>query len=420
MLLQHTMNVLSGIFVGAMVSRHYGPELFGIFSIVSFWGALVGSIAGLGVGDLLAAQLMKKKPAKEGLFYAVQIIRCATFLIVWLLIYLYLQYTKVDSVVIQGYTILFVSGFFSSLNLYVCIARSHQRNDVMAILGMVSLLISMLFRTYIVVTDKGLIYLYWDAIIKTALDFVLLVFFLRKKKMLYPYAKPEWRLGFLFVRKSLPLMLSTFVALLGANIGLLILDELIGKEGAGRFGAVMRVYNLVLFLGHAISSNLFYYMESSGLEIKKFMEQHVVVILRSLAALSYAFMIASTLFIRPFLDFLFGKEYSGIGMYFTVISTGVAFLWMTIPAHLKQLSEAQTKKILFINIAVLIFNWIATYASITLFGEFGAYIVFPVTSFAAMVATFWLSGMKSELRLVMLSFLKPIPDKKLLMSFIKA
>ena len=68
MLLQHVLNVISGVFIGAMVTRHYGPELFGVFSLASFYGAIVGSIAGLGVGDLLAAQLMKKKRHKRRAF----------------------------------------------------------------------------------------------------------------------------------------------------------------------------------------------------------------------------------------------------------------------------------------------------------------------------------------------------------------
>ena len=61
-----------------MVARHYGPELFGVFSLSWFYVSVVGVVSALGTNDLLAAQCIKKPSLKEGLFWAVLSIRSLT------------------------------------------------------------------------------------------------------------------------------------------------------------------------------------------------------------------------------------------------------------------------------------------------------------------------------------------------------
>ena len=115
-------NLLSGIFVGAMVARHYGPELFGVFSLSIFYVSVVSVISGLGTNDLLAAQFIKKPSSKEGLFWAVLIMRVTVFLLCAILGYVVLKSFNVSEIILKGYGMGLIAGLLANINLFNVIA----------------------------------------------------------------------------------------------------------------------------------------------------------------------------------------------------------------------------------------------------------------------------------------------------------
>jgi len=381
MLIQHMFNLLSGIFVGAMVARHYGPELFGVFSLSIFYVSVVSVISGLGTNDLLAAQFIKKPSSKEGLFWAVLIMRVTVFLLCAILGYVVLKSFNVSEIILKGYGMGLIAGLLANINLFNVIARSQQRNDKIAQIAIIGLLASIVFRVYIVFTNKDLNYIYYNLMLVSFVDLILMIIYLKAGKMIYSFSSPT------------------------------------GLESTGRYAVVLKLYLFVSFISHVIHSNLFYYMESSGMNAEKFINEHLRVIVKSAAALSYVVIIASFIILAPLLELLYGDKYSGVGLKFSIASISFVFAWPMIPAQIKLLSEKRTGRVMTTDFLFLAFNIAGAYILISLYGEWGAYFLMPISAFTFMLANYYYSGLGSQVKHVALWILSPIPSKEALRNF---
>ena len=417
MLIQHAFNLLSGIFVGAMVARHYGPELFGVFSLSMFYVTVAGTIASLGANDLLAAQCIKKPEQREGLFWAIFMIRLLTYLICAGLGYFALKAMCVPEIILKGYSIGAVAGLLSNMNLFVVIAKSKQRNDKIAQIAIISLLASIAYRVYIVLTSKDLQHLYYNLMLVGIIDIILIILYLRSGKMIYSFAKPNWPAAFELVRNAAPLAVAAIAFTVSANLGLPLLEKLIDAESAGRYAVVIKLFAFAGFFSHIINNNLFYYMESSGLTAEKFIGQHLRVIVKSAAALSYLVVMGSFFVMSPLLELLYGDQYAGVGIKFSVVSISFVFAWTMIPAQIKLLSEKRTGRIMAVDILGLTFSFAAAYVLISIYGDWGAYLSLPISACMVMLANYYMSGLGKEIKYLVPWFLSPFPSRQALKNF---
>lgn len=417
MLIQHMFNLISGVFIGAMVARHYGPELFGVFSLSWFYVSAVGVVSSLGTNDLLAAQCIKKPSIKEGLFWAVLFIRSLTYLLFAALGYVVLKSFDVSDIVLRGYGFGLLAGVLHNINLFNVIAKSEQRNDKIAQIAIISLLASIVFRVYIVSSNKTLDYLYWNCALVSVVDLVLMIVYLRREHMLYSFSRPNWRGAFELIRNSAPLAVGGIATMIGANLGLILLSEMTGLDSTGRYAVVLKLYTFLAFISYVIHSNLFYYMESSGLNAEKFIGEHLRVIVKSVAALSCLVIIGSFVILSPLLEILYGNQYSGVGLKFSIASISFVFGWSMIPAQIKLLSEKRTGRVMTIDFLVLAFNLCGAYILISLYGEWGAYLLMPISAFMLMLINYYCSGLGGQVKHVILWILFPIPSKKALKDF---
>lgn len=419
MLLQHTFNLLSGVFVGAMVARHYGPELFGAFSLSIFYVALVNVISALGANDLLAARCIKKPSLKEGLFWAVLAVRVTAYVLFAALGYLILSYLNVDEVIIKGYRLGLVAGLIANINLFAVIAKSQQRNDKIAQIAIVGLFASIAYRVFIVLSSKSLDHLYYNLMLVAFIDLVLMICYLRAEKMIYAFSAPNWGAAFKMLRNAFPVAIGAMVTLIGANLALVLLGELLGFGSAGRYAVVIKLYTFIAFFSHVIHNNLFFYIESSGLQARMFFEKHLRVIIKLTSALAYLLIIGSFTMLSPLLEMLYGEQYLGVGVKFSLVSVSFVFAWAMIPAQLKLLSEKRTARIMTIDFLGLAINLGGAYILISAYGEWGAYYLMPVTALLIMLVNYISSGMGREIKNVLLWFLFPVPNRAALKDFTK-
>jgi len=419
MLLQHSFNLLSGIFIGAMVARHYGPELFGAFSLSLFYVSVVAVIAGLGTDDLLAAQCIKEPLSKEGLFWATFFIRLLTFVMCATLGFFVLRFFNVPDLVYKGYGLALLSGLLGNMNLFGAIAKSKQRIDKKAQIAIVSLFLSMAYRVFIVLTNKDIEHLFFNLIMVSFVDLLLMICYLRAEKMMYSFSAPNWSGALQLMRKSLPIAAGSVATIVGGNMALILMSELLGLDSAGRYAVVYKLYGFVIFLSILMHNNLFYYMESSGLSAGKFLEQHLRVIIKTTTAFSYLLIIGSLVALAPLLEILYGEQYQGVGLKFSLVSISFVFAWATIPAQLKLLSEKRTGRIMAIDFIGLAINFSGAYVLIHMYGEWGAYFLIPCAAFSVMLANYFCSGLGNKLKHVFVCFLIPVPTKTALKAFTK-
>ncbi len=419
MLIQHIYNLLSGIFVGAMVARHYGPELFGVFSLSIFYVSVVNVIAALGTNDLLAAQCIKKPSLREGLFWAVLFIRVTAYLLSAIIGYFVLLHFDANEIIIKGYRLGLIAGVIANINLFGVIAKSNQRNDKIAQIAIVGLFASIAYRVFIVITGKSLDYLYYNLALVAFIDLALMIFYLRAEKMIYSFSRPDWSAAIKLVNKAFPVAAGAVITMVGGNLGLIFLSQLMGMESAGRYAVVLKLYTFAAFFAHVIHNNLFFYMESSELGADKFIRQHLKVIVKSTTALSYLLVVGSLVILAPLLDMLYGEQYSGVGMKFALVSSTFIFGWAAIPAQIKLLSEQRTGRILAIDLFCLTINLLGAYVLISLYGEWGVYYLMPFAALLIMITSYYFSGLGREVKQVFTWFLCPIPNMEALKNFTK-
>ncbi|MBE3679308.1 oligosaccharide flippase family protein [Vibrio parahaemolyticus] len=61
LLIDNALKLIVGLFIGAWVARHLGPEEFGIYSYAISFVAMFGGVATLGLDSIVVRELVKKR-----------------------------------------------------------------------------------------------------------------------------------------------------------------------------------------------------------------------------------------------------------------------------------------------------------------------------------------------------------------------
>jgi PST family polysaccharide transporter len=231
-----------GLVVGVWVARYLGPEQFGLFNYALAFAGLFGSVAVLGLNEIVVRDLVKtpdQAPVTLGTSFWLHVLgsMLATGLMVGAILWLRPDDALTHRMVLLlGLTTLFQS---TAVIKYWFEAKVTARYTVWVENG--AFLCFALVRVALILAHAPLIGFLWAVLFENALVAIGLVWIYRQKRG----TLPRWQVSLNRARSLLwdawPVMLSGLAVMLYMRIDQIMLGEMLGQRAVGIYSAALRV-----------------------------------------------------------------------------------------------------------------------------------------------------------------------------------
>lgn len=297
-------------FLFVLIARVFGPSIFGTYNYVLSIVFLFGVISSLGLkGVVIEDMLNFPNKIKETINVTSILLFISGLIAYWLcILYIYIYRandgTSILLMFILGSSLLFK---FSDIVLYYY--ESQVNSKIIVISQLISFIILFFFKLLVLIFYKSIFVVGFLFSLEVVFNFLIFHFLLRKKGFTFfsfdfNFIKTKY-----LIRKSFPLIISSFAVIIYLKIDQIMLGEMLGDYEVGIYSVAVKVSDFFYFIPSAIVSSYFPILNSSS----RSSNMKVYSILRNLYRLLIIPCICISLFISffssIFLNYFFGESY---------------------------------------------------------------------------------------------------------------
>lgn len=393
----------SGVFVGILVAKHLGPELFGRFSYVMALLALVSVVTRMGLDPVVVRNVVNDKLHGDRYITAALSIRLiASAIILIPVVFVALFYDSNETFIFLS---IVMSGLlFQSFDVFAFYYEAHVQSKLISICKIIQLILSAALKFYLVIEDFDLLYFFMSVLID-ALLLCLLYIYLYFKYSNYSLCWSDFEINVKsMLRDTWPLMVTGLSLILFSQTDKIMINHLIGEYEVGIYSAGARFSEAMSFIPAVLAAALFPAIlnaRSSDLNLynsrlKKFyflMTWMGIILMFALIAMS------------SFLMKLYGDKYSDGQIILMIHSISLIFVFQW-TARGRWVIAENLQKLTFYYIAFgAVLNFFLNYYLIGIFGIVGAAVSTVVSQFLiALILPLFFKPMRESTKFLLRSF----------------
>lgn len=359
MFAEQILRIIAGLFVGIYVARYLGPQQFGIYSYALAFVALFGSLATLGLDNILVRDLVNH-PEKRDIYLGTAFwLKIGGAFLALGLLAIAVYYTGNDAAT-NLYIFIIASGLiFQSFNVIDCYFQSQVLSKYVSICRLVQLGLSSVLKLYFIFTQADLLCF----VLVTLIDQISLSFSLSfsywRQKTGYFLNRFDPRVAKTMLANSWPLILSGLAISLYMRIDQIMIKAMLGEREVGLYSAAVRLSEAWYFVPVIITTSVFPAIvnaKRTNLEIyKKRLQQlsSFMIYVATSVALSVTFMAEKIVVV------LYGPQYLNAGEVLSIhiwagifVGLGVVNGQWFLAENLQKLATFNTLIGVFTNIAL--------------------------------------------------------------------
>ena len=369
-----------GLFIGVWVTRYLGKELFGTFAYVQSLIGIFSIFATLGLDGLLVRDFLDEKINKSKLFGTALVLRLSGTVLVYLILFILLNYILPDKSIRLLCYIMALTLFFQVFYIFEFYFKSKVITKYFTFASLIAFSISSILKVLFIETHKSLIYFIWVIVVESMILSVVLVYLYHKNREV-PISSLGFdkRIAFKLLKECWPLIISSFTLSLYLKMDQIMLKHYSNESEVGIYAAALRLSEIWTFIPMVISTSLF----PAIIQAKLVSEEKYYKRLQSLydfmvwLAILLAFPIA--LFSDYIVLFLYGNEYINSSFVLKVhIWTGIFTFFGCAWSNWILIEKYQLTS-LYMNFLSLITNFILNISFIPSYGAKGAAIATLIT-----------------------------------------
>lgn len=364
------IRVLTLIFI----ARYLEPELFGLFSFSRGVGLIFISITYLGIETILIREFLKSNSNIPSLLWTSIILRMVTSVTLGLVLYITFLGTSFLDIQSEKYIlIIFFGSFFLSFNCIEYYFQSQVKAVYSSIAQITALLISTLFRLYIINYDLGIFFLIISFLIEPALYALnLSILMCLKYNRIYSsisFSRPEANK---LLNDSWPLLFSSILIILYMRIDQIMIEYFLGFSSVGYYSAALSLSEGWYLFGTVVVTSLYPALinakkKSDALYNYRFKK------LYSLLIWSGIFLsIIIYYFAKDLISLIYGEIYISAANVLTIHIFTSIFVFVGVAFHRHLSIINQTKIALYRGLTSLIINIFLNFILIPKYGINGA------------------------------------------------
>lgn len=380
LLADNFIKLIVGLFIGAWMARYLGPEEFGIYSYAISFVAIFGSLATLGLDNIIVRELVKNENNGEILAtsFILKIIGAVLSLVLLYigLFILNLSYEVEIIAFIIGFSFIFQT--FNVIRLYF---QSVVKSKYFVLANMISVLMSAILKITLILTNSPLVdfakVFLFDAF---SLSLFLVYFFMKKtdfKSFNYLF---NTKIASELLKDSWPLIFATVASVIKLKLGQVMLGNLGSFEDVGYYSAALRISELWFIIPVLLGSSIYPALIKARKDGEHILRSRVLIITKGMLVFAIPFAAIVSIMSSLIMSFLFGRDFEEAGQYLSLqIWSGLPYVVLFAYSQVTYI-ERKTKIHLYLAVLSIISIAIFNYWLIPMFGGIGAVYASLITA----------------------------------------
>jgi len=382
LLLERSIRLFSGLFVGILVARYLGPEQYGVLNFAIGFTSLFGAVAALGLDAVIVRELVNNKNNKNTLLGTAFIIKLLATVVMWfmILIVTFLLGLPVDEV-----TMIFVVSFatvFQSINVIDFFFQSEVKSKYVAKLLLLQLLVSAMVKVYLVFVNAPL---YYFAFVFTLEAFIYSLGLIILNKLMVGGRVSLWRwdkvVALRLFREGLPYIFAGMAISAYLKIDLMMVKMMLGNSSAGIYSVAARLSESWYFLPVVIVSSFFPAVIQSKTLGEEVYYRRISAICGLLVFSSMLLAVPTSFLSDTIIEYLYGREYVESAGVLVIHIWCTVFVFLGVVSHRWYVAEGKQYLALKRALSGLVLNICLNYFLIPEFGVSGAALATLISQF---------------------------------------
>lgn len=387
-------SLIIGMLVNVFMVRYFGPEQNGVYNYAISYVAIFNGISLMGIENVITKEFRRGVRKADDIMVSSIFIRCAGCLLsfVSILVSCYVfqvENSRIWMIFISALPCIAnifggVTGWFyaQSQTKYIAIAQA-AAHTICAVLKIIFVLLKKDVQSFLAVT--------------AAETFIVLIFewlcFAKEKKISFTFQKSTCK--YLFVQ-GLPIIIGSIAHIVFMKVDQLMIGEMLGDYELGIYSVAVRIAELWYFIPTMVVSVLLPTLVDFKEKDTEIFSYYLQKYMSLMVLIGYLSGFLTTLFAKPLILVLFGKEYISAAPILCI------YIWAGIFINMSELRGSYfvimeyTHYSLWCNLIGAITNVIFNFYLIPLIGSMGA-VVATLLSYAlyAYISSFLIKNMRS-------------------------
>ena len=371
---------LLNLVIGLITARYLGPSNYGVISYVGSVVAFAMPLMQLGLKNTLVKEFVKS-PEKEGVILgtalALNIISSVFCMIGSVVFVMLVNAGEHETIIVCAlYSLILL---FNATEMTQYWFQSKLMSKYPSIAALLAYIVVAVYKTYLLVTQKSIIWFALSNVIDYFLISVILIIIY--KKLGGQRLSVDWRIGKELLSVSKYYIIPSLMVVVFQNTDRIMLKLMIGETETGFYSAAITCIGISFFVFSAIMDSARPVILEEKERNLELYEKRVVQLYSVITFLSLAQSIGMTLLAKPIVFFLYGAEYSKTSAILAVAVWYTAFGHYGSVRNIWILAEGKQKYLTAINVAGALANVLLNFFLIPIWGAVGAAVASVITQF---------------------------------------
>jgi O-antigen/teichoic acid export membrane protein len=308
LLAEKTIRLAVTIITASLVARYLGPERLGKLSFIQGVIAIFTSFISLGMDSVVVQELLNTDKDKNHVLGSVFLIKLITALISFAVIFGLINAFNYSEDVIYGVYILSISFLFHCFTGIDYYFQSQVKSKFMAISNFTALGVGTLGKLWLIYINAKLEFFFIVLLLEgAALYFSSLVFYYLNSQSITKW-KPKRNEILYLLKRSWPLIISSFSIVIYMKIDQVMIQSLLGYESVGYYSAALRLTETWYFIPLAIVSSFYPSLVNTYNDSGNYKERFQL-LYDGLFVFSFSLALITTIFSEFLVNVLYGESY---------------------------------------------------------------------------------------------------------------
>ena len=401
------------LFVGLMTARYLGPSNYGLINYGGAYTAFFLSFCTLGINSVLVKEFIDHKGEEGKIIGTTLMLRGISSVLSAILIVLIVSivdFGEVETIIVVSLcSIGLVFNIFDTFNYWF---QSRLESRVTAVCSLIAFSITAVYKVYLLVTSKSVIYFAFA----TSVDYIciglLLFWFYKKhegKKLSF-----SWDYGKALLKISSPFIIPSLMVAVYGQTDKIMLKQIISETEIGYYSTAVTICTMWSFVISAIIDSMYPTIMESFHRSKKEFDYKNKLLYSIVFYVCIGVSIVTSVLAEPIVKILYGSAYLHSVVPLRIITWYTAFSYLGVARNAWVVCNNQQDKLKYIYAAAAVSNIILNLVFIPFLGASGAAIASLIAQvITTMIAPFFISSLReNSIMMVEAILLKGILNKK--------
>lgn len=311
LLADKVLRIVISIFLGAWVARYLGPAEFGTLNYAVAFVALFGSLASLGLDEVVIRDIVKYPGQKDLLINTALALRVTatvinTVFITAISLWLYSNQRTTRDIIIITAIIVVPQIISETIDIWF---KSQVNSRTSIIVRDFSLLLSSALKIILVVNQATLIAFVWASFLEFTTAAIGLIYLYVGGGHSLSLNLIDLRLAKRLLRDSWPFIFSGLAIIFYMRIDQIMISTMIGSQENGLYSAAVKLAEVWYFIPIVIMSSYYPKIISLKEKDKILFHKNLEDLCRLMTVIAYGTSLPFSLFSGPIISLFYGSQY---------------------------------------------------------------------------------------------------------------